>query len=122
MSLQAAVLRVKLARLEESNERRIQIARTYHEFLSRIPELTLPSPIPGTTHVYHQYVVRCADPSVRNRLMAYLSERGIQTAVHYPVPVHLQPAYAHRLPGSQSLPVTEEVCPENSLPALCFLN
>jgi dTDP-4-amino-4,6-dideoxygalactose transaminase len=110
--LQAAVLRVKLARLEEGNQRRIRIARTYHELLTRIPELILPSLMPGTTHVYHQYVVRCTDPSVRNRLMAHLSERGIQTAVHYPVPVHLQPAYAHRLPGSQSLPVTEEVCPK----------
>jgi dTDP-4-amino-4,6-dideoxygalactose transaminase len=109
--LQAAVLRVKLAHLEETNQRRIRIARAYHESLRRIPELALPSPTPGTTHVYHQYVVRCADPSVRNRLMAHLSERGIQTAVHYPVPVHLQPAYANRLPGSSSLPVTEEVCP-----------
>jgi dTDP-4-amino-4,6-dideoxygalactose transaminase len=110
--IQAAVLRVKLARLEESNRRRIQIARTYQESLSWIPELTLPSPIGGTTHVYHQYVIRCADPSTRNRLMEHLSERGIQTAVHYPVPVHLQPAYAHRLPGSQSLPITEQVCPK----------
>ncbi len=108
--LQAAVLRVKLARLDESNQRRIRIARTYHELLGRIPKLTLPSPVSGTTHVYHQYVVRCADPSARNRLMAHLSEREIQTAVHYPVPVHLQPAYANRLPGSHSLPVTEEVC------------
>jgi dTDP-4-amino-4,6-dideoxygalactose transaminase len=110
--LQAAVLRVKLPRLEESNRRRIQIARSYHERLSRIPELTLPSPTSGTTHVFHQYVIRCTEPSVRNRLMGHLSERGIQTAVHYPVPVHLQPAYARRLPGSQSLPVTEEVCPK----------
>lgn len=109
--LQAAVLRVKLAHLEESNQRRIRIARMYDERLSPISELTLPSPTPGTTHVYHQYVVRCTDPSVRNRLMAHLSEHGIQTAVHYPVPVHLQPAYANRLPGSLSLPVTEEVCP-----------
>jgi dTDP-4-amino-4,6-dideoxygalactose transaminase len=107
--LQAAVLRVKLARLEESNKRRIQIARTYYDLLNRIPELTLPSPTAGTTHVYHQYVVRCADPSVRNRLMHFLSGQGIQTAVHYPVPVHLQPAYVHRLPGSDSLPVTEKV-------------
>jgi dTDP-4-amino-4,6-dideoxygalactose transaminase len=86
--LQAAVLRVKLARLEESNQRRIHIARAYHDSLSRIPDLTLPSPTPGTTHVYHQYVVRCTAPSVRDRLMAHLSEQGIQTAVHYPVPVH----------------------------------
>jgi dTDP-4-amino-4,6-dideoxygalactose transaminase len=110
--IQAAVLRVKLAHLEESNQRRIQIARSYHQQFSRIPELTLPSPIGGTTHVYHQYVIRCVDRAVRGQLMAHLSERGIQTAVHYPVPVHLQPAYAHRLPGSQSLPVTEEVCPK----------
>jgi|WetSurMetagenome_2_1015567.scaffolds.fasta_scaffold19620_4 dTDP-4-amino-4,6-dideoxygalactose transaminase len=110
--LQAAVLRVKLVRLEESNRRRIQIARTYDRLLSGIPELTLPSVIPGTTHVYHQYVVRCADPSARNRLIAHLSEQGIQTAVHYPLPVHLHPAYAHRLPGSRALPVTEEVSPK----------
>jgi dTDP-4-amino-4,6-dideoxygalactose transaminase len=110
--VQAAVLRVNLDRLEESNERRIQIAQTYHQLLSRIPELTLPSPTAGTTHVYHQYVVRCSDHSVRNRLMPFLSDQGIQTAVHYPVPVHLQPAYAHRLPGSPSLPVTEEICPK----------
>jgi dTDP-4-amino-4,6-dideoxygalactose transaminase len=43
--------------------------------------------------------------------MAHLSEQGIQTAVHYPVPVHLQPAYVDRLPGSRSLLITEEVCP-----------
>jgi len=109
--LQAALLSVKLAYLEEENQKRIRIARTYHELLGRIHELTLPAPAPGTTHVYHQYVVRCADPSVRYRLMAHLSERGIQTAVHYPVPVHLQPAYANRLRGSHSLPITEEVCP-----------
>ena len=110
--LQAAVLRVKLARLEKSNERRIQIAHTYHDWLGRIPGLALPSPTTGTTHVYHQYVVCCAERSMRNRLMAFLSEEGIQTAVHYPVPVHLQPAYTHRLPASPPLPVTEEVCPK----------
>lgn len=110
--LQAAVLRVKLTRLEESNHRRIQIARTYHERLSRIPALTLPSPSAWTTHVYHQYVVRCADRSVRDRLMGFLYEQGIQTAVHYPVPVHLMPAYAARLSESCSLPVTEEVVGE----------
>jgi dTDP-4-amino-4,6-dideoxygalactose transaminase len=110
--LQAAVLSVKLARLEESNQRRIQIARSYHERLSRIPELTLPSLTSGTTHVFHQYVIRCTEPSMRNHLMAHLSTKEIQTAVHYPVPVHLQPAFAHRLAGSQSLPVTEEVCPK----------
>jgi len=109
--LQAAVLRVKLAHLEESNQRRIQIARSYHELLGRIPELILPSPTAGTIHVYHQYVVRCPDNSTREHLMHFLLEQGIQTAVHYPFPVHVQPAYAHRLPGWHSLPVTEEVCP-----------
>lgn len=106
--LQAAVLRVKLARLEESNQRRIRIARIYEERLSSISGLFLPSPAQGTTHVYHQYVVRCTDRSARDRLMAYLLARDIQTAVHYPVPVHLQPAY-RRLSESCSLPATEGV-------------
>jgi dTDP-4-amino-4,6-dideoxygalactose transaminase len=101
---------VKLTCLEEDNQRRTQIARTYHESLKPIPDLALPSPAAGTTHVYHQYVVRCAELSVRNYLMAHLSAEGIQTAIHYPVPVHLQPAYAHRLSRSSSLPVTEDVC------------
>jgi len=109
--LQAAVLRVKLSRLEEDNQRRTRIAQSYSELLGRVSELFLPNPTPGTTHVYHQYVVRTKDPGVRDRLMAHLSEVGIQTAVHYPVPVHLQPAYANRLPGSHSLPVTEAQCP-----------
>jgi dTDP-4-amino-4,6-dideoxygalactose transaminase len=109
--LQAAVLRVKLGRIEEDNRKRIRIARTYQDGLSRIPELRLPSPSPGTAHVYHQFVVRCEKPSVRDRLMAHLSADGIQTAVHYPVPIHLQPAYADRLSGSRFLPVTEDLCP-----------
>lgn len=116
--LQAAVLRVKLAHLEESNKRRIEIACAYHSLLGGSPKLTLPSSIDDTVHVFHQYVVQCADNSGRDRLMTFLSEQGIQTAVHYPVPVHMQPAYMHRLPGSQSLPVTEGVCPRIlSLPA-----
>jgi dTDP-4-amino-4,6-dideoxygalactose transaminase len=110
--LQAAVLRVKLARLEENNQRRIQIARAYDEWLRRLPELILPSASADTVHVYHQYVVRCRDHTTREDLMHYLFEQGIQTAVHYPLPVHLQPAYADRLPGSRSLPVTEDVCPK----------
>jgi dTDP-4-amino-4,6-dideoxygalactose transaminase len=110
--LQAAVLRVKLARLEESNQRRIRIARAYRERLSRLPELLLPSASAGTVHVYHQVVTRCRDHSTRESLMRFLFEQGIQTAVHYPVPVHLQPAYADRLPGYRSLPVTEDVCPK----------
>jgi len=110
--LQAAVLRVKLARLEESNRRRIEIARTYHRLLGGIPELILPSPSDGTMHVYHQYVIRCPDPSNRDDLIHFLHEQGIRTAVHYPVPIHSQPAYAHRLTGGRPLPVTEETCPK----------
>jgi len=107
--LQAAILRVKLTRLEESNQARIRIARLYHERLSRIPELTLPSAKTGTSHVYHQYVVCCPARSARDRLMHFLSEQEIQTAIHYPVPVHQQPAHAARLSESCSLPMTEEV-------------
>jgi dTDP-4-amino-4,6-dideoxygalactose transaminase len=91
--LQAAVLRVKLARLHAAVERRRAIAARYSEALAG-RDLALPSDAPGTRHAYHLYVVRTGD---RERLAARLEARGIGTAVHYPIPVHRQPAYAGRL-------------------------
>lgn len=101
--VQAAVLRVKLRHLEADNAARQALARRYAAALADLP-LTLPSAAAGTDPVYHLYVVQSG---ARDALQAFLQERGIATAVHYPIPVHRQPAY-HRLgyaPGS--LPVTE---------------
>jgi dTDP-4-amino-4,6-dideoxygalactose transaminase len=104
--LQAAVLRVKLSHLEENNERRVHIARTYEQSLD-LNGIVLPKHIPQTTHVYHQYVIRCAEPSIRDELVSFMMGRSIQTAIHYPMPVHLQPAYAKRLTRRVSLSTTE---------------
>jgi dTDP-4-amino-4,6-dideoxygalactose transaminase len=107
--LQAAALRVKLGRLEACNERRKAVADTYTERLGGLP-LTLPAPIPGTLHAYHQYVVRFETRAARDDMMGLLMAKGVQTAVHYPVPVHLQPGYASRVERSGDLPATEVVC------------
>ena len=106
--LQAAVLRAKLPHLDEDNARRRAIAARYD---ARLGESVLGTPAvgPGVEHVFHQYVIRTR---YRDNLMAWLHQRGISTAIHYPVPVHMQPAYAGRLPQVVELPVTERIATE----------
>jgi dTDP-4-amino-4,6-dideoxygalactose transaminase len=89
-SLQAAVLRVKLRRLEAWSEARRAAARRYRELLAG-GRIAPPVERSHARHVYHVYAVRVA---ARAQLQAELAARGIQTGVHYPLPVHLQPAYA----------------------------
>jgi len=103
--LQAAILRVKLQYLDQENRRRQTLARTYEEKLSST-SLRLPSCLPEANHVYHQYAIRSDQ---RYSLKTFLSENGIDTLVHYPVPIHLQPAYRGRLPCSGSLVISEGV-------------
>lgn len=100
--LQAAVLRAKLPHLDADNACRRLIARQYDTGLAQ-SGLTLPQTAPEANHVFHQYVVRA---DARDALRAYLRERGIGTLVHYPVPVHQQPAYA-RFAGDTDLTHTE---------------
>jgi len=107
--LQAAVLRVKLKHLDESNRKRLGLARAYDQLLEPL-DIELPAAMTGSTHVYHQYVIRCADRSTRDELRKFMLQRGIQSAIHYPVPVHLQPAYIDRLGSYDSFPVAEKIC------------
>ncbi|HEX3991150.1 MAG TPA: DegT/DnrJ/EryC1/StrS family aminotransferase [Acetobacteraceae bacterium] len=104
--LQAAVLRVKLGYLDAANARRRDIARAYDAVLgARAPRRRR-----GSEHVYHQYVVRTPE---RDRMQATLRERGVGSGIHYPVPVHLQPAYANRvLLGPSGCAVTERAAAE----------
>ena len=90
--LQAALLRLRLAHLAANNERRAAIAAAYTRGLGRTG-LPLPTVRPGGTHVFHQYVIRHPQ---REALRARMAQSGIQTNVHYPVPVHLQPAFRDR--------------------------
>jgi dTDP-4-amino-4,6-dideoxygalactose transaminase len=103
--LQAAVLRVKLKYLDEENARRREIARMYDDRLAPT-SLRLPERPGGIESVYHQYVARCDE---RDGLREHLREQGVGTLVHYPVPVHLQPAYRNRVPVHRgALPATEQ--------------
>lgn len=106
--LQAAVLRVKLRYLWAENERRRALAARYTTGLFG-SGLILPVERPGVTHVYHQYVVR---HSRRDLLRERLAAQRIGTLVHYPLPVHLQPAYQGRVWVGPGLPVTEQVARE----------
>ena len=104
--LQAAILETKLRYLDADNERRAKIATMYAEGLSDLP-LDLPSTRPGTSHVYHLYVVA---ERRRDALMEGLARAGIGSAVHYPVPVHRQAGYAGRvIVPERGLPVTERI-------------
>lgn len=107
--IQAAILRVKLRHLDADNARRRSIARIYSEALSNTP-LILPKENPDGEHVYHQYVIRSHE---RDSLQADLRRVGIGSLIHYPLPVHLQPAYKERLPMDPAgLPNTEEIGPQ----------
>jgi dTDP-4-amino-4,6-dideoxygalactose transaminase len=91
--LQAAILRVKLLALDQENEARQKLAGVY-EYVLRGTDIVVPAQPNASTHVYHQYVIRVPG---RDALQKYLKSQGIGTLVHYPVPVHLQPAYLRRV-------------------------
>ncbi len=91
--IQAAVLQVKLAHLDAQNARRQAIAARFDDAVAQAG-LQPPARRPGCSHVFHQYVLRVAD---RAALQARLRDEGVATGIHYPVPVHLQPAYAGRV-------------------------
>jgi len=102
--IQAAVLRVKLRHLSQDNKRREQLARVYLDLLKGSC-LRLPASSPDCVHAWHLFVVAHQH---RDELLGFLRERGIGTGIHYPVPVHLQPAYRDRLQLRLPLPNTEK--------------
>lgn len=103
--VQAAILRVKLRYLDSDNQRRVHLARQYTRELAACG-LTLPRQRPEANHVYHLFVVQSPR---RDELQAFLKTRGIGALIHYPVPVHLQPAYRELSGGGNRLAVTERV-------------
>ena len=112
-SMQAAILRAKLPYLEGWNETRRAHAARYRELLGGL-DLTLPYEPPHVRAVYHLFGVRVAE---RDQVAERLKAQGISTGVHYPIPLHVQPAYAHLGYHAGDLPVSEEVArQELSLP------
>jgi dTDP-4-amino-4,6-dideoxygalactose transaminase len=106
--IQAAVLRIKLRGLDKDNNFRQRVAETYAIGLEG-EGLFLPPCRQDVNHVYHLYVVRSKK---RNELQAYLKSREIGSLIHYPAPVHLQPAYKSRITGSDCLLHTERIVQE----------
>ncbi len=103
--LQAVVLRVKLRHLDVRNRRRRAIAGFYHECFRPLG-IELPEPAPDEEPVYHQYVIRT---EARDALQAHLRQRGIETGIHYPVPLHRQPAWTKAYETALSFPNAERL-------------
>jgi len=106
--MQGAILRVKLRHLESWTEARRAHAARYRALLADTG-LGLPAEMPGARHVYHVFAVRTRE---REALIQHLAEEGIQTGVHYPVPVHLQPAYRDPAWAEGSFPNAEQAAQE----------
>jgi dTDP-4-amino-4,6-dideoxygalactose transaminase len=110
--IQSAILRVKLRHLDEWNERRRRIAARYSSALAHVVET--PTPAAWATPVFHIYAIRTPN---RDRLLDTLRQRGIGAAVHYPIPIHHQPAYRHVRLDPRGLEHAERWCRETlSLP------
>lgn len=99
-NIQAAIGLVQLQKLDSMNKRRHEIAKKYRKGLSKLDELRLPVEMEWAKHVYHQYTVWIKEESLRDSLMTFLGERGIQTAIHYPEPLHIQPAFQEYVSSS----------------------
>jgi dTDP-4-amino-4,6-dideoxygalactose transaminase len=108
-SLQAAVLNLRLETLDEDNVRRRELAAIYLEGLAGVGDIAFPRDHPDDEVVYHQMTIRT---SRRDELMKFLAQRGVGSSIHYPSPLHLQPAVAERLPVQPSLPAAERAAAE----------
>ena len=104
--MQAAFLRVKLNYLQEWTNQRKEIAQWYNETLQDRNDLILPYVHENADHVYHLFVVRTSN---REKLQQELTEKGMQTMIHYPVPPHLQKAYKHLGYKEGDFPIAEEI-------------
>lgn len=108
-ALQAAILRVKLRHLEDWNEERREKAKLYNQLLEPFPKIITPKMLDSTVPVYHLYVVRIKN---RDGLQNILKTKGISTGIHYPLPLHLQPAYSYLGCKEGEIPMTERVSKE----------
>ncbi len=104
--LQSAFLRAKLLLLDGDNSLRNKIAKAYSDGLGGIKDLVLPTVVEGCESVWHVYIVRHPN---RDELARRLTERGIGTMIHYPIPPHMQPAYNGLGYGRGAFPITEKI-------------
>lgn len=107
-NLQAAILRVKLKKLKQWNSRRLEIAMLYNNYLKSTPVIT-PKIFSDYQHVFHLYVIRVKR---RSNLVKFLDSKGVTTVMHYPIPIHLQPAYKSLGYKKGDFPVAEMLAGE----------
>jgi dTDP-4-amino-4,6-dideoxygalactose transaminase len=103
--LQAVVLRAKLKHLAGWNDKRRAAAARYDAMLAGVSSVVAPKTLPGNEHVWHLYVIRVPE---RDRVLARLNEAGVGAGIHYPVPIHLQGAFAHLKHSRGDFPVAEK--------------
>lgn len=108
-AIQAAVLSLKLKRLDRANAARREHAKLYDELLADEPRVIRPWAAPHNLHAYHVYAVRVAD---RDQVLHRMSARGVKCGVHYPVPIHLQKAYSFLRLRAGMFPVAERCASE----------
>lgn len=106
-TIQAAILNVKLNYLDDYSAARNEVADEYDRSLNQLKGIKLPKRVKHSTHVFHQYTIRVDEK--RDELKAYLQDKGIPTMIYYPVPLHLQKAYALDGFGNGAFPVTENL-------------
>jgi dTDP-4-amino-4,6-dideoxygalactose transaminase len=108
-AIQAAFLEAKLARLPDGNRRRRDAAAEYTRLLGGAEGVIVPAEPEWSRAVYHLYVIRTAN---RDALIAHLASEQIGTGIHYPIPLHLQPAYAHLGYARGDFPISERLADE----------
>ena len=108
-TIQAAILKVKLSKLDEYSSSRNMAAKAYCELFNGVEEIVIPKEMPYSTHVYHQFTIRC---SRRDELKEHLMRQGIPTMIYYPFPIHHQPAFAERVAIRCDLAVAERLSGE----------
>jgi len=115
-AIQAAVLQVKLKHLDAWTARRKELAAKYDALFADVAEVGCPQILPDCEHVYHLYVIQIPK---RYEVNDYLRDHGVMSQIHYPIPLHLQPAYEYLGMKPGSLPVTESLA-EKCVSVPCF--
>lgn len=110
-TIQAAILNVKLARLREYEKARNRVAESYDRIMCDCDWLEIPERNSQSSHVFHQYTLKIkGGKEIRNNLRKSMAEKGIPTMIYYPIPLHLQKAFATEDLGVGSFPVSETLC------------
>ena len=110
-SIQAAILRIKLRRLDEYNDKRIAAADAYDKAFESSENIITPMRSADSTHVFHQYTMRIIN-GMRDEVFKGLQEAGIPCAIYYPIPLHMQKAYIDPRYNQGDFPVAEQLCAE----------